>query len=107
MTERERRQILEGFNETQQDYRLARTGPAGLSLQTGNSILAAAPGSVVRANSPEDLCFHQLFEQQVERVPERIALVFGEQRLFVRMKAFPLNANGKADRRALAASVPA
>lgn len=27
-----------------------------------------------------DLCYHQMFEQQVERVPERIALVFGEEK---------------------------
>lgn len=33
---------------------------------------------------PHDLCIHQLFEQQVERTPEAVALVFGQQRLTYR-----------------------
>jgi amino acid adenylation domain-containing protein len=36
------------------------------------------------ADYPLDLCFHEMFEQQVERVPDRIALVFGSQRLTYR-----------------------
>ena len=33
------------------------------------------------ADYPLDLCFHRMFEQQVERVPERTALVFGREKL--------------------------
>jgi amino acid adenylation domain-containing protein/non-ribosomal peptide synthase protein (TIGR01720 family) len=33
---------------------------------------------------PEDLCIHQLFEQQVERTPERIAVVFEDEQLTYR-----------------------
>ena len=32
------------------------------------------------ADSPRDRCMHELFEQQVEQVPDRVAVVFeGEQ----------------------------
>ena len=30
---------------------------------------------------PQDQCVHQLFEAQVERTPEAVAVVFGEQQL--------------------------
>jgi amino acid adenylation domain-containing protein/non-ribosomal peptide synthase protein (TIGR01720 family) len=33
------------------------------------------------ANYPSDLCIHQLFEQQVERLPEAIAVIFEDQKL--------------------------
>src|SRR5262249_38727825 len=32
-------------------------------------------------NYPQDLCFHQLFEQQVLRTPNAVALVFGQTTL--------------------------
>ena len=50
LAEGERREIVEGFNQTREEYRL-------------------------------DLCFHHMFEQQVERTPHLTALVHGEQRL--------------------------
>jgi amino acid adenylation domain-containing protein len=53
MTAAERKAIVEGFNQTQQDYSLER-------------------------------CFHELFEDQVARTPDRSALVFKEQRLTYR-----------------------
>jgi amino acid adenylation domain-containing protein len=34
-----------------------------------------------RADCPEDLCIHQLFEAQVERTPEAIAVVFEDEQL--------------------------
>ncbi|WP_353572344.1 amino acid adenylation domain-containing protein [Candidatus Albibeggiatoa sp. nov. BB20] len=34
-----------------------------------------------QADFPQDKCIHQLFEAQVERVPNNIALVFGQQQL--------------------------
>ncbi|HEX6502565.1 MAG TPA: amino acid adenylation domain-containing protein [Terriglobales bacterium] len=37
-----------------------------------------------REDFRRDLCFHELFEEQVERTPERNALVFQEQRLTYR-----------------------
>lgn len=49
----ERKQIVEGFNRTDEDF-------------------------------PLHLCFHELFEEQVERTPEREALVFGDHRLTYR-----------------------
>lgn len=33
---------------------------------------------------PLDKCFHQLFEEQVERTPDAVALIFGEQQLTYR-----------------------
>ena len=45
----ERKQIVEDFNRTDEDFAL-------------------------------HLCFHELFEEQVERTPERTALVFGDHR---------------------------
>ena len=45
----ERKQIVEGFNQTDESF-------------------------------PLHLCFHELFEEQVERTPDRIALVFGDRR---------------------------
>jgi amino acid adenylation domain-containing protein len=35
-------------------------------------------------NYPQNLCIHQLFEQQVERTPDAIALIFGNQKLTYR-----------------------
>jgi amino acid adenylation domain-containing protein len=35
-------------------------------------------------NYPQNLCIHQLFEQQVERTPDVIALIFGNQKLTYR-----------------------
>lgn len=49
----ERKQIVEGFNQTDEDF-------------------------------PLDLCLHELFEEQVERTPERTALVFGDHRFTYR-----------------------
>ncbi|HET8824042.1 MAG TPA: amino acid adenylation domain-containing protein [Terriglobales bacterium] len=49
----ERKQIVEGFNRTDEDF-------------------------------PLHLCFHELFEEQVERTPERTALVFGDRRFTYR-----------------------
>jgi non-ribosomal peptide synthetase component F len=37
-----------------------------------------------REDFPLHLCFHELFEEQVERTPDRIALVFKEHRLTYR-----------------------
>ncbi len=37
--------------------------------------------NATQTNAPEDLCLHQLFEQQVERSPDVVALVFEEQQL--------------------------
>src|SRR5205814_3189635 len=37
-----------------------------------------------RAPYPEDRCIHELFEEQVERTPEAVAVVFGEERLTYR-----------------------
>jgi len=34
-----------------------------------------------RFNFPREKCFHQLFEEQVERTPEAIAVIFGESKL--------------------------
>jgi amino acid adenylation domain-containing protein len=50
LTEAERRQLLEEWNDTQAGY-------------------------------PKDKCIHQLFEAQVARTPDAIALVFKDQRL--------------------------
>lgn len=49
----EHKQIVEGFNHTDEDF-------------------------------PLHLCFHELFEEQVERTPERTALVFGDHRFTYR-----------------------
>ena len=49
----ERKQIVEGFNQTDEGF-------------------------------PLHMCFHELFEEQVERTPERTALVFGEHRFTYR-----------------------
>jgi amino acid adenylation domain-containing protein len=40
--------------------------------------------SATHADTPRDRCVHQLFEEQVERSPQAIALVFGDQRLTYR-----------------------
>ena len=53
LTEAERQAIVEGFNQTKENFRL-------------------------------DQCFHDLFEEQVERTPDRQALVFKNQRLSYR-----------------------
>jgi amino acid adenylation domain-containing protein len=37
--------------------------------------------NATEAEYPRDKCVHQLFEEQVERSPEAVALVFGEERL--------------------------
>ncbi len=37
-----------------------------------------------QADYPRDMCIHQLFEQQVERTPDAIAVVFAEQHLTYR-----------------------
>jgi amino acid adenylation domain-containing protein len=37
--------------------------------------------NATQADYPQELCVHQLFEQQVERTPDAVALVFGEQAL--------------------------
>jgi amino acid adenylation domain-containing protein len=50
LTERERRQLLVEWNNTQADY-------------------------------PKDKCIHQLFEEQVAKTPDAIALVFEDERL--------------------------
>jgi amino acid adenylation domain-containing protein len=50
LTAEERQAIVEGFNQTREDF-------------------------------GRDQCFHELFEEQVARTPERIALVFKQQRL--------------------------
>ena len=34
-----------------------------------------------QANYPQDKCIHQLFEEQVERTPDAVAVVFGNQKL--------------------------
>ena len=34
-----------------------------------------------QANYPQDKCIHQLFEEQVERTPDAVAVVFGHQKL--------------------------
>lgn len=34
-----------------------------------------------QADYPQDKCIHQLFEQQVEKTPDAVAVVFGEQKL--------------------------
>ncbi|MBD2010113.1 non-ribosomal peptide synthetase [Microcoleus vaginatus ZQ-A3] len=34
-----------------------------------------------QADYPQDLCIHQLFEMQVDRTPDAVALVFGEERV--------------------------
>jgi amino acid adenylation domain-containing protein/non-ribosomal peptide synthase protein (TIGR01720 family) len=53
LSDTERRQLLEEWNETATDY-------------------------------PHDRCAHELFEEQVERTPDALAVVFGEQRLSYR-----------------------
>jgi amino acid adenylation domain-containing protein len=53
MSAEEQKQIVEGFNRTDEDF-------------------------------PLHLCFHELFEEQVERTPDRIALVFNDRRLTYR-----------------------
>jgi amino acid adenylation domain-containing protein len=50
LTAEERQAIVEGFNQTKENFRL-------------------------------DQCFQELFEEQVERTPKRLALVFHDQRL--------------------------
>ena len=37
--------------------------------------------NATKAEYPEDKCIHELFEEQVRRTPEAIALVYEEQRL--------------------------
>ncbi|MEG4487150.1 amino acid adenylation domain-containing protein [Microcoleus sp. D2_18a_B4] len=37
-----------------------------------------------RADYPQDLCIHQLFEMQAARTPDAVALVFGEERVTYR-----------------------
>ncbi|MBD0394779.1 MAG: amino acid adenylation domain-containing protein, partial [Microcoleus sp. C1-bin4] len=37
-----------------------------------------------QADYPQDLCIHQLFEMQVDRTPDAVALVFGEERVTYR-----------------------
>jgi len=61
LTERERRQLLVEWNNTQADY-------------------------------PKDKCIHQLFEEQVAKTPDAIALVFEDERLSYRVL------NNKANR---------
>ncbi|BDI19719.1 hypothetical protein ANSO36C_55210 [Nostoc cf. commune SO-36] len=34
-----------------------------------------------QTNYPQDKCFHQLFEEQVNKTPNQIAVIFGEQQL--------------------------
>ena len=53
MSAAEQAEIVEGFNQTREDF-------------------------------PLHLCFHELFEEQVERTPDRIALVFKDHRLTYR-----------------------
>ena len=50
LTAAEWRAIVEGFNQTNENFRL-------------------------------DQCFHELFEEQVERTPDRLALIFKDQRV--------------------------
>ena len=76
LSARQREEIVEGFNQTNESF-------------------------------PLHLCFHELFEEQVERTPDRIALVFGDRRLTYR------ELNARANRLArylraqgLAASTP-
>lgn len=38
----------------------------------------------IKADQPNDLCIHQLFEEQVERTPEAIAIGFNDQQLTYR-----------------------
>jgi amino acid adenylation domain-containing protein len=40
--------------------------------------------NATQADYPEDLCFHQLFEAQVERTPDAIAVVFEDRQLTYR-----------------------
>src|SRR5579859_2038844 len=37
--------------------------------------------NATQTDYPQQLCIHQLFEQQVERTPEAVAIVFGEEQL--------------------------
>jgi amino acid adenylation domain-containing protein/FkbH-like protein len=41
----------------------------------------AVNGNETEVNYPRDLCVHQLFEEQVKRTPEAVAVTFGEQQL--------------------------
>jgi amino acid adenylation domain-containing protein len=50
-----------------------------LSASTREQLLAL--GHAHGANEPQELCIHQRFETQVQRAPEAIALIHGEQQL--------------------------
>jgi len=50
-----------------------------LSASTREQLLAL--GHAHSANDPKELCIHQHFETQVQRTPEAIALIHGEQQL--------------------------
>ena len=53
-----------------------------LSAQERDHLLVECNNT--RADYPQDLCIHQLFEMQADRTPDAVALVFGEERVTYR-----------------------
>jgi amino acid adenylation domain-containing protein len=57
---------------------------ATLNLLTPEELQQQAVWNHTQVNYPDDQCIHQLFEQQVAKTPEAIALIFEEQQLTYR-----------------------
>lgn len=71
--------LLDGIgldpNRKISEYRLLTPAQEALLIRHGNSTLRSYP---------KDLCLHQVFEQQVDRTPDAVAVSFEDQRLTYR-----------------------